>query len=115
MRLPAVGAERRDGRACSPALIAWAKQEGYQWFNLGMAPLSGLEASPVAPLWAKVGRFVYGHGETFYNFQGLRAYKEKFDPGLGAPLPRLSRRPRAAARPRRRLGADRGRLSGGSS
>jgi phosphatidylglycerol lysyltransferase len=61
-------------------LFAWAKQEGYQWFNLGMAPLSGLEASPVSPLWAKVGRFVYGHGESFYNFQGLRAYKEKFDP-----------------------------------
>jgi phosphatidylglycerol lysyltransferase len=58
----------------------WAKQEGYQWFNLGMAPLSGLEVSPVSPLWAKVGRFVYGHGESFYNFQGLRAYKEKFDP-----------------------------------
>ena len=31
-------------------------------------------------LWAKVGRFVYGHGESFYNFQGLRAYKEKFAP-----------------------------------
>ena len=24
--------------------------------------------------------FVYRHGEAFYNFQGLRAYKEKFDP-----------------------------------
>ena len=34
----------------------------------------------MSPLWAKVGRFVYGHGESFYNFQGLRAYKEKFDP-----------------------------------
>ena len=61
-------------------LFVWAKQDGYQWFNLGMAPLSGLEVSPVSPLWAKVGRFVYGHGESFYNFQGLRAYKEKFDP-----------------------------------
>ena len=27
-----------------------------------------------------MGRFVYGHGETFYNFKGLRAYKEKFHP-----------------------------------
>jgi phosphatidylglycerol lysyltransferase len=61
-------------------LLVWARQEGYQWFNLGMAPLSGLEASPVAPLWTRIGRFVYGHGEAFYNFQGLRAYKEKFDP-----------------------------------
>jgi phosphatidylglycerol lysyltransferase len=23
---------------------------------------------------------VYRHGEHFYNFQGLRQYKEKFDP-----------------------------------
>ena len=34
----------------------------------------------MAPLWAKVGQLVYGHGETFYNFKGLRAYKEKFHP-----------------------------------
>ena len=61
-------------------LLSWARQEGYQWFNLGMAPLSGLEASAVSPLWVKVGRLVYGYGEAFYNFQGLRAYKEKFDP-----------------------------------
>jgi phosphatidylglycerol lysyltransferase len=61
-------------------ILVWAKQEGYQWFNLGMAPLSGLEASAVSPLWVRVGRFVYGHGEAFYNFQGLRAYKSKFDP-----------------------------------
>ncbi len=61
-------------------LLNWAKQDGYQWFNLGMAPLSGLEASAVSPLWVKVGRFVYGHGESFYNFQGVRAYKQKFDP-----------------------------------
>jgi phosphatidylglycerol lysyltransferase len=61
-------------------LLAWAKQEGYQWFNLGMAPLSGLESSPVSTLWSKLGRLVYGYGEAFYNFQGLRAYKEKFDP-----------------------------------
>ena len=61
-------------------LLQWARQQGYQWFNLGMAPLSGLEASAVSPLWVKVGRFVYGHGESFYNFQGVRAYKQKFDP-----------------------------------
>jgi phosphatidylglycerol lysyltransferase len=45
-----------------------------------MAPLSGFEESPVAPLWNRLGRFVYEHGERFYNFQGLRAYKDKFDP-----------------------------------
>jgi phosphatidylglycerol lysyltransferase len=55
-------------------------QRGYSWFNLGMAPLSGLDSRALAPLWSKVGAFVYRHGEHFYNFQGLRQYKDKFDP-----------------------------------
>lgn len=62
------------------SIMAWGRDEGYQWFSLGMAPLSGLEDSPVAPLWSKLGRFVYGHGETFYNFKGLYTYKDKFHP-----------------------------------
>jgi phosphatidylglycerol lysyltransferase len=61
-------------------LMLWGKQEGYHWFNLGMAPLSGLEDHALAPLWNRLGAFVFRHGEHFYNFQGLRRYKEKFDP-----------------------------------
>jgi phosphatidylglycerol lysyltransferase len=61
-------------------LLRWGKEQGYSWFGLGMAPFSGFEASPVAPLWTRLGRFLFQHGETFYNFQGLRAYKEKFNP-----------------------------------
>ena len=61
-------------------LMLWGRQEGYQWFNLGMAPLSGLENRALAPLWSKAGALVFRHGEHFYNFQGLRQYKEKFDP-----------------------------------
>jgi phosphatidylglycerol lysyltransferase len=61
-------------------LMAWGKEQGYHWFALGMAPLSGVESSPVAPLWNRLGAFLYEHGDAIYNFQGLRAYKEKFDP-----------------------------------
>ncbi len=61
-------------------LMLWGAEQGYQWFNMGMAPLSGLEASPLAPLWSRLGRIVYRRGESFYNFQGLRAFKEKFHP-----------------------------------
>jgi phosphatidylglycerol lysyltransferase len=61
-------------------LMLWGKREGYQWFNLGMAPLSGLEDRALAPLWNRVGAFIFRHGEHFYNFQGLRQYKEKFGP-----------------------------------
>jgi phosphatidylglycerol lysyltransferase len=61
-------------------LMLWGKQEGYRWFNLGMAPLSGLEDRALAPLWNRLGAFMFRHGEHFYNFQGLRRYKDKFDP-----------------------------------
>ncbi|GMU68133.1 MAG: hypothetical protein AMXMBFR37_04660 [Steroidobacteraceae bacterium] len=61
-------------------LMLWAREQGYRWFNLGMAPLSGLEARSLAPLWHRMGDFLYRHGEAFYNFEGLRRYKEKFAP-----------------------------------
>ena len=61
-------------------LMLWGQQEGYQWFDLGMAPLSGLEDHALAPLWNRLGALVFRHGENFYNFQGLRQYKEKFNP-----------------------------------
>jgi phosphatidylglycerol lysyltransferase len=61
-------------------VMRWGKEHGYHDFSLGMAPLSGFERSPVAPLWTRLGSFLYAHGDTFYNFQGLRAYKEKFHP-----------------------------------
>jgi phosphatidylglycerol lysyltransferase len=61
-------------------LMLWGKQHGYGHFNLGMAPLSGLESRQLAPLWTRAGAAVFRHGEHFYNFQGLRRYKEKFDP-----------------------------------
>ncbi len=61
-------------------LMLWARQEGYRWFNLGMAPLSGLEQRPQAPLWQRVGGLIYRHAEHFYNFQGLYQYKAKFNP-----------------------------------
>jgi phosphatidylglycerol lysyltransferase len=61
-------------------VMRWGKEQGYRSFSLGMAPLSGFERSPVAPLWNRLGSFLYTHGETFYNFQGLRAYKNKFHP-----------------------------------
>ena len=61
-------------------LMLWGKEQSYRWFNLGMAPFSGLENRALAPLWNRLGAFVFRHGEHFYNFQGLRQYKEKFDP-----------------------------------
>jgi phosphatidylglycerol lysyltransferase len=61
-------------------LMRWGKGQGYRWFDLGMAPLSGLRTSAIAPLWYQLGKAVYGHGERFYNFQGLRDFKQWFHP-----------------------------------
>ena len=61
-------------------LMLWGKQQGYRWFNMGMAPLSGFQRRALAPLWSRLGALLYRHGEHFYNFQGLRQYKGKFDP-----------------------------------
>ena len=61
-------------------LMIWGKENKFSWFNLGMAPLSGLETHPLGPTWARAGAFIFRNGEHFYNFEGLRAYKEKFHP-----------------------------------
>lgn len=61
-------------------MMRWGRQQGYRWFNLGMAPLTGMETRDPAPLWHKISHWVSQYGGHFYNFQGLRLYKEKFNP-----------------------------------
>jgi len=61
-------------------LMLWGREAGFGSFNLGMAPLSGLDAHPLAPAWHRVGNLIFRYGEHFYNFEGLRRYKAKFDP-----------------------------------
>ncbi|WP_132254331.1 bifunctional lysylphosphatidylglycerol flippase/synthetase MprF [Methylobacterium segetis] len=77
-------------------LLLAAKDEGYRWFNLGAAPLSGLVDRRLASRWNRFGAFLYRRGADLYSFDGLRAFKQKFDPvwtpyylicpgGLGTP------------------------------
>ena len=61
-------------------LMLYGHAEGYEYFSLGMAPLSGVDSHRLGPLWNRVSNLMFRHGEHFYNFQGLRAYKNKFDP-----------------------------------
>jgi phosphatidylglycerol lysyltransferase len=60
--------------------FVWAREQGYSRFSLGMAPLATVGDSSRAPPWERLSRFLYRHGAYFYNFQGLRQYKEKFHP-----------------------------------
>ncbi len=61
-------------------LILWAQHEGYRWFDLGMAPLAGLEEGRLAPAWHRLAGLAFRHGGPFYNFRGIRQFKEKYDP-----------------------------------
>jgi len=61
-------------------LMLWAKEKGYAYFDLGMAPLSGVTGGLNGSLWGRTAEMLYEHGNTFYNFQGLRHYKEKHKP-----------------------------------
>lgn len=62
------------------ALLVAMRDRGFARFNLGMAPLSGFAAHSVAPTWNRFGQAIFTHGERFYNFRGLRAFKAKFNP-----------------------------------
>lgn len=65
-------------------LMLWGRAQGYIGFNLGMAPLAGLQNRSLAPLWNRFGALVFGRGEAFYNFRGLHQYKDKLSPEVEA-------------------------------
>jgi phosphatidylglycerol lysyltransferase len=62
------------------SLFLYGKQRGYQRFNMGMAPLSSVGEIRGAHTRERLANLFFQHGETWYNFQGLRLYKEKFGP-----------------------------------
>lgn len=62
------------------SILEYLRGEGYRQFNLGMAPLSGMARREAAPVWDRIGGTLFEHGERFYNFKGLRAFKSKFHP-----------------------------------
>ncbi|WP_280042421.1 bifunctional lysylphosphatidylglycerol flippase/synthetase MprF [Pseudomonas sp. Hg5Tf] len=61
-------------------LIQHYKSQAYTRFSLGMVPLSGLQPRRGAPLTQRLGSMVFQRGEQLYNFQGLRRFKDKFQP-----------------------------------
>ena len=61
-------------------LMLKLKAEGCATFSLGMAPLYGLENRQGARKWDKFGSLIYKNGADFYNFDGLRLFKNKFKP-----------------------------------
>jgi len=56
------------------------KQAGFEKLSLGMSPLSGMLPSPLASPWYRLASLTWQFGGRFYNFRGLRAFKNKFQP-----------------------------------
>ncbi len=80
------------------SLMIKGSADGYRFFNLGMAPLAGFDKRSLNPTWYKLAGLIFRNGEHFYNFKGLRFFKDKFHPEwqpryLAAPggfaLPRI--------------------------
>jgi phosphatidylglycerol lysyltransferase len=62
------------------SLLLNGKSSEYARFNLGMAPLAWVGEQRGAHMRERVVRFLFQRGEQWYNFRGLRFFKEKFDP-----------------------------------
>ncbi|HTI38487.1 MAG TPA: phosphatidylglycerol lysyltransferase domain-containing protein [Vicinamibacterales bacterium] len=62
------------------SLLLEARRVGYQRFNLGMAPLASVGEQQGAHVREQLGRLIFQRGEHWYNFQGVRFYKQKFNP-----------------------------------
>jgi phosphatidylglycerol lysyltransferase len=61
-------------------VMQWAKERGHETFSLGMAPLSAVGDNPYARINERLAALAFQYGGRFYNYQGLRRYKEKFAP-----------------------------------
>ncbi len=61
-------------------LFDWGKSQGFRTFNLGMAPLATVGDVPQARLQERLANILFQYGEHWYNFRGLRQFKEKYDP-----------------------------------
>lgn len=61
-------------------VILWAQERELQQFDMGAAPLSGLAEQESPSTVAKLGALIFVKGGKFYNFTGIKKYKNKFDP-----------------------------------
>jgi phosphatidylglycerol lysyltransferase len=62
------------------SLFQWAREQGYDSFNLGLSSLSGVGEKLQDPAIERALHYIYEHVNQFYNFKGLHEFKEKFHP-----------------------------------
>jgi len=61
-------------------LFRWARERGYDSFNLGLCALARVGGEQGSPASERALRFIYEHVNGFYSFRGVHDFKEKFAP-----------------------------------
>lgn len=59
-------------------LLEWGKENGYETFDFGVAPLSNVGASKYSFLSERLAYQLYYYGQKFYSFEGLKKFKAKY-------------------------------------
>jgi phosphatidylglycerol lysyltransferase len=65
-------------------LFESTNKRGYEYFNLGMAPLANVGLSKYSFLGEKIASQIFTHGGYLNQFQGLKKFKEKYADGWEA-------------------------------
>ncbi len=76
--------------------MLWAKEQGYHWFDLGIAPLPELKHHPLAPLWHRSSVLMYGQSYANNDASQEEHYKPVWRPKYlvspgGIKTPRILR------------------------
>ncbi|GGA97669.1 phosphatidylglycerol lysyltransferase [Macrococcus hajekii] len=61
-------------------MLLYSQSQGYTYFNMGMATLSNVGHNRYGYARERVAGHVFTHFNNLYSFQGLRKYKQKFNP-----------------------------------
>ncbi|MGL4762325.1 MAG: bifunctional lysylphosphatidylglycerol flippase/synthetase MprF [Sarcina sp.] len=59
-------------------LLLWGKENGYNYFNFGVSPLSNVGFSKYSFLSERLASQIYYNGSAFYSFEGLKKFKGKY-------------------------------------
>lgn len=59
-------------------IFEYAKENGFKYFNLGLAPLADVGRTKHAFLREKIAYQIFVYGNFVYSFKGLKKFKEKY-------------------------------------
>ncbi|TDM03922.1 bifunctional lysylphosphatidylglycerol flippase/synthetase MprF [Macrococcus carouselicus] len=61
-------------------MLLYSQEQGYHYFNMGMATLSNVGQNRYGYARERIAGHVFTHFNNLYSFQGLRKYKQKYNP-----------------------------------